>query len=136
MNIIWLQITSLVYMTILLILFFCKKRINSEETKIFKFIMIANEVGLVIELTCFFTVTRIDTIPFINMIATHLLLIYYLLYILLFTVYLFLVGTENEPSNKLKKNTIIFSSVYFFVNVIAIILLPMYYHTENEIYYS
>ena len=71
MSIIWLQISSLVYMTILLILFFSKKRINSEETKIFKYIMIANEIGLIIELTCFFTVTRIDRIPFINMIATQ-----------------------------------------------------------------
>ena len=34
MNMIWLQITSFVYMSILLIVYFSTKRINSTETNI------------------------------------------------------------------------------------------------------
>ncbi len=90
MNIIWLQITSLVYMSILLIIYFSTKRLDSIETSIFKKIMIANEIGLVIELSCFFTISNIDTIPIINSIFTHLLLIYYLCYIIIiYNIFIF-----------------------------------------------
>ena len=136
MNIIWLQITSLVYMSILLIIYFSTKRLESIETSIFKKIMIANEIGLFIELSCFFTVSHIDTIPIINSIVTHLLLIYYLLYILLFTIYLFFVVKPNEKSEKYKKNVNLFCFIYFLINVVLIICLPMKYHIENNKMYS
>lgn len=136
MNIIWLQITSLVYMTILLILYFSKKRIKSDENDIFKKIMIANEVGLLIELSCFVTVVHIDKVPTLNWIVTHALLLYYIIYILLFTQSLFYLSRKTTPTNDFKRKVSLFCVAYFLVNAILVIMLPMYYHTENNIYYS
>ena len=136
MNIIWLQITSLIYLTILIIRYFSVSRITTEENSIFKRIMIANEIGLIIELSCFFTITRINELPFLNFLTTHLLLIYYVVYILLFTVYLFHIAKRQSPTKTYRKKVNIFCLVYFIINIIAILMLPMYYHTEGGVYYS
>ena len=136
MNIIWLQITSFVYLSILIIRYFSSNRISTKENSIFKKIMIANEIGLLIELSCFVTVTKIDEWPTLNYISTHLLLVYYVVYILLFTFYLFFIAKKETPSPKYQKIVNMFCLIYFIINVIGIIFLPMYYHTENNIYYS
>ncbi len=136
MNIIWLQITSFVYLSILIIRYFSSNRISTRENSIFKKIMIANEIGLLIELSCFVTVTKIDEWPMLNYISTHLLLVYYVVYILLFTFYLFFIAKKETPTPKYQKIVNMFCLIYFIINVIGIIFLPMYYHTENNIYYS
>ena len=96
MNMIWLQISSLVYLSILFFVYISKERVKSLENKIFKSIMIANIVGLVIELGCFMTVINMDKIPVINSIVTKLLLVYYLTYILLFTAYVFVISYRKD----------------------------------------
>ena len=82
MSMMWLQISSLIYLCILFVVYISKERINSIENKIFKAIMVSNIVGLIIELGCFITVINMDKIPVINSIVTKLLLVYYLIYIL------------------------------------------------------
>ncbi len=136
MSIMWLQIISLIYLSILIIRYFSSSRISTEENSIFKKIMIVNEIGLLIELSCFFTVTRIDKWPVINEISTRLLLVYYVIYTLLFTIYLFFIAKKEVPSLKYRKNVNLFCISYFVINVLAIMLLPMYYHTDNNVYYS
>ena len=141
MNIMWLQISSLVYLSILFFVYISKERINSLENKIFKAIMISNVVGLVIELGCFMTVINMDKIPIINSIVTKLLLVYYLTYILLFTAYVFVIsyrkdGKTKEQEVKYYKNVAIFCLLYFIINTIFIILLPMQYYNNNGIIYS
>ena len=125
MGIMWVQVTSLIYMTILLILYFSAKRIESEETSIYKKIMISNEIGLIIELLCFITVQHINNLPFLNFLSTHLLLIYYLIYILLFTMYLLFITKKTTPSEKFKKNTTIFCSIYFAITMLLIMVMLM-----------
>ncbi len=136
MNMIWLQITSFVYMSILLIVYFSTKRINSTETKIFRKIMILNEIGLLIELFCFFTVYNINKFRILNSIMTHLLLIYYLSYILLFTLYLFLVVKGENTSKNYIRNVNVFCLIYYFINILFIIFLPMHYYISDNKAYS
>ena len=134
MNIIWLQITSLIYMTILMIVYFSKKRIKNEETKLFDKIIMANEIGLIIELGCFITVTNMDKIPIINTIVTKGLLIYYIVYVLLFTFYLLLVVRDAAISDKARiiiRNSCI---AYFVINSVFVVFLPMEYSNVGEIY--
>ena len=129
-------ITSLIYLTILIIRYFSSSRITTRENSIFKKIMIANEIGLIIELSCFFTVTRINEMPILNYLTTHLLLVYYVIYVLLFTYYLFFIAKQGTPTKKYLRIVNMFCTIYFVANVMAIIILPMYYHTDNNIYYS
>ena len=141
MNMIWLQISSLVYLSILFFVYISKERVKSLENKIFKSIMVSNIVGLVIELGCFMTVINMDKIPVINSIVTKLLLVYYLTYILLFTAYVFVIsyrkdGKIKEKQIKYYKNVAIFCLLYFILNTIFIIVLPMEYYNNNGIVYS
>ena len=141
MNMIWLQISSLVYLSILFFVYISKERVKSLENKIFKSIMVSNVVGLVIELGCFMTVINMDKIPVINSIVTKLLLVYYLTYILLFTAYVFVIsyrkdGKSKEKQIKYYKNVAIFCLLYFILNTIFIIVLPMEYYNNNGIVYS
>ena len=135
MNIIWLHITSLIYMTILIIVYFSKERVNNEETKIFGNIILINELGLLIELFCFLTVSNMDKIPIINSIVTKALLIYYIIYILLFTFYIMLVVRNTKITDKERNKIKEFCFLYFIINVLLVILLPMSYsNTPGHIY--
>lgn len=135
MNICWLQISSLIYMTFLSILYFSKKRIESPETKIFKYIMIANEIGLIIDLLCFYSVTNMDRLPIFNFFITRLLLVYYLIYISLHTFYFFFVVKINKVLANKRKKLITMYSVFFIFSILMIFILDMNYHTaDNKIY--
>ena len=141
MSMMWLQISSLIYLFILFIVYISKERINSIENKIFKAIMVSNIFGLIIELGCFITVINMDKIPIINSIVTKLLLVYYLTYILLFTAYVFIISykkTEKtiQKEKKYCKNIGIFCLIYFIINLLFIIFLPMKYYNNNGIVYS
>ena len=139
MNMIWLQISSLTFLMILLFVYFSKERLNSLENKTFKTIMITNVIGIVIEIFCFMTVTYIEKVPILNSIVTKLLLVYYLIYILLFTFYVFIISYKKIDSVKTKKyykNVTVFCITYFIINCIFIVLLPMYYYNKNNIVYS
>ena len=136
MNIIWLQISSLIYLTILIILFFSAKRIKSIETSIFKTIMLSNWVGLVIELTCFYSVYHYNDAHFLCYWSTHLLLVYYIVYILLFTYYLLVFSHEDISDEKFRRKIRLFCYIYFFINVACIFALPMYIETVQMYSYG
>ncbi len=138
MNIIWLQISSLIYAVLLLIAYFIKKRFPSKENNIFKYLIIMNIIGLIIELSCFYTVINIESIPFFNYIVTRLLIIYYVAFMMIYTIYVFIVSynvNNNENKNimeKVKK----FCLIYFILFSIVLWILPMYYHNFNNQIYS
>ena len=102
--------------------------------------MIINEIGLIIELGCFYTVSNIDKIPFINIIVTKSLLIYYLIYIILFSAYIFVISynkdNKTESQNKKHYKCIwLFCIIFFIINAFIICILPMkYYNNGNKIY--
>lgn len=136
MNIMWLQISSLIYLTILIILYFSSKRIDSPETRIFKYIIISNEIGILIDLLCIYTVTRMDQMPVLNFLATRLLLVYYLIYISLFTMYFFFVVKINKVLYSKRKKLIFMYLLFFVASTIIIFALDMKYHSTPGSVYS
>ena len=54
MTLILIQVTCLVFSLILVITFFVRKNYNSLENKLFKWLMISNNIGLVLELICYY----------------------------------------------------------------------------------
>ena len=143
MHMIWFQITSFIYMTILLILYFSKERYVSLENKIFQFIMIINEIGLVIEFCCFYTVKNMAKLGIINTIVTKGLLVYYLAYIILFTFYLFIISKPMKINDismarvlKDYKKSHLFCLLFFIINSFVVCILPMHYYNKNNVVYS
>lgn len=141
MAIIWLQVTCFVFLILLNIFYFSKKRLKSLENKIFKALMIVNLFGHIIELSCFYTVANMDVIPTINLIVSKGLLVYYLTYILLFSAYVFVISynKENKEEQRVKryyKGVLKFCLSYFLVSMLFIIILPIEYHNSADKIYS
>lgn len=139
MNIIWLQITNLIYIILLIIVYFSKNRLHNMENEMYKYLLFSNLFGLMIELSCFYTVSHIDTMPLLNTIFTKSLLVYYLGFILLFNYYVFIVVfnkddvDKQELKNKLEKVKNV-SIILFVINAIILYVLPMSYSTGKHIY--
>lgn len=140
MSLILLQITSLVYIVLLNIFYFTKEHISNLENRIFKCLLVSNVFGLLIELGCFYTVMHMDKIPLINIVVTKALLIYYLLFLMIYTYYVFVVAF-NEKNHE-SQNTRFFHIVKcvcigLFIILSAIeIFLPMNYYNDGVYVYS
>ncbi len=132
MGIIWLQISCLIFIVTLLISIFVKKSINTVDLFLFKIMILANVVGLVIELLCFFTVANRELYPILNFLATNLLLIYYLFFISLFTYYVL----NFLPKKRNLKFWFKLLTTFFIINSIIIFLLPMKYYSDGVSVYS
>ena len=78
MSLILLHITSFIYIVLLSIFYFKKARLSDVENEIYKYLLISNIFGLLIEFCCFYTVSNMETMEFLALIFTRLLLIYYL----------------------------------------------------------
>ena len=51
-NLTWLIIFSFIYIIVLSFLYFSKERINNGENKIYKYLLITNLIGLVLQFLC------------------------------------------------------------------------------------
>ena len=140
MSLILLQITSLVYIVLLNIFYFSKEHISNLENRIYKYLLVSNVFGLLIELGCFYTVLHMDTIPIINVVVTKALLIYYLFFLAVYTYYVFVVAFNEKNSNVENNN---FFRIVKFICVIGFIVfsaveivLPMEYYSDGTYVYS
>lgn len=140
MSLILLQITSLVYIVLLNIFYFSKEHISNLENRIYKYLLVSNVFGLLIELGCFYTVLHMDTIPIINVVVTKALLIYYLFFLAVYTYYVFVVAFNEKNSNVENNNffrIVKFICVMGFIVFSAVeIVLPMEYYSDGTYVYS
>ena len=135
MGLLMYSVTCLIFLLLLLIIYFTRERIDSLENKIFSAIMISNAIGLVIEVCCYFTVKNMDAFPVLNIIMTKSLLVYYLLYISLFTMYVYVISHfsngeyQNDPeyNKKVIRNCLI----YFLFNSLITCILPLEYNNTG-----
>ena len=140
MSLILLQITSLVYVVLLNIFYFMKEHISNLENRIFKCLLVSNVFGLLIELGCFYTVMHMDKIPIINVVVTKALLIYYLLFLMIYTYYVFVVAF-NEKNSDLENSKFFYTvkcvciGLFFVLSAIEI-FLPMEYYNDGTYVYS
>lgn len=142
MTFIWLQITSLIYISILIGVYFSKKRLKNLENNLFIYMMIANAVGLILEIFCYFTLMYIIKIPVINFMTTRILLGYFLLWIVIFSIYIFIISIkinkEDDPVGygKYVKSVKLHFIVVFFAALVICWCLPLEYNLDPNYYYS
>ena len=132
---------SIFYSLLLTAVFFTKKKISLVENKIYGYLIICNLAGTIMGTLNYFTIRNIDKLSLVNSIVSKGMIIYFLSWITLFTIYVFMISrSRNQESqtqylsyyNKIKK---IFGIVYL-VFAIIIIILPLYFHNEDGIVYS
>ena len=142
MSLILLQITSLIYVLLLNIFYFSKNHVSNIENEIYKYLLSLNVVGLLIDIGCFYSVSHIDTIlPIINIIITKSLLVYYLLFISIFTIYVFIISYKKDgiDINKLKVKYFKIRKYclsIFGICALIVCILPMFYFNDGKYVYS
>ena len=121
-------LTSLIYSIFLNILFLKKKSVNNFETKTFGILVVANLIGIMLELSCSYFVLNFGTDNILSMIVTKLFLIYLLTFLFVFMLYSLYISYNGEKENKDKmnnyiKNIKIFVLSFYIASVILSLVL-------------
>ena len=132
-NLTWLIIFSFMYVIALSFLYFSKKRLDNGENKIYKYILITNLVGLVLQFLCDFVSYKYDVIPIvISDFILRLYLVYFIVFISLLIFYLI------EISFKHKRIANIITIIVDVLITIIVFVLPYSLHRDvsQKIYYT
>ena len=132
---------SFFYSVLLTIMYFSKKRLNRVENKIYGSLIICNLIGVILAVSCYYTINNMASMPFLNYIVSKSLLIYYLAWITIFTIYVFVISYQKKARNEEEKNKNIkkiskLFIILFFLIAILVCILPLYFHNTNGIIYS
>lgn len=131
MNTFILLIFSFIYISLILILYHFKERLNLYENKIYSAIIIANLFGVSLEMVC--QLTASETVPLISQIFVRFFMIYLLVWGGLLTFYISIIAANNEASYKTKTIGFILSFILFSIPVT---FLPMEYYMTGSSYYT
>ena len=132
-NLTWVIIFSFMYIVALSFLYFSKTRLDNGENKIYKYILITNLVGLVLQISCDFVSYKYDVIPtIISDFVLRLYLVYFIIFISLLIFYLI------EISFKHKKIANIITLIGDTLITIVVFMLPYNLHRDvvQKIYYT
>lgn len=134
-------VCTFIYMLLLCVVNFSKKRMNTIETKIYDQLIILNVIGLILEFLCCLTVKNMDNIPVLNAIMNRSYLIYFASFVTLFTLYVYLacdkansISTDSVIKlNKIEKTVV---AIVYAILLGCVLLLPIQYNNEPNAVYS
>ena len=129
------SICSLFYIVLLCVVYFCKKRVNNFDNKIYSLILCTTVFGIVLQNISYF----IDIFNFVNsssyiyLILVKLILLYYTTWILLFLVYVFCTSFGSKIIDT-TMNKIIFLIIYAIL-VVLTFMLPVSVYQDGSYAY-
>lgn len=136
-------ICSLLYSTMVYIVYASKKKLNNMENRIYSLLLKINIFGLVLELGCnlFLFYSDVSNIlSILNIVVNKSFLIYLLSWELLFATYIFLIsffGEENTQRNKkTKKRMLLIMAAIYIISSLLILVFPTYYFNDGNFVYS
>lgn len=128
------SIAILIFNILLTCIYFSKKRVDSFETNVYKNLIFVNLLTSIFAICSYFCILKLDTSGVLNFVFSKGLLVLYLAWILLFTLYIF--GISNYNS---KINQELAYKFFFFLLIcgsLLIFFLPLYYNNTSNIVYS
>ena len=123
-------VISLVYSFFLNLLFFSKNHVKNYETKIYKYLIVINFIGLLCELESGIFIEFGPDFEIVIKILLKLFLIYLSTYATLLCQYVYELIMNSQKSYKK------FIYILIFFNAIILFLLPIDYYSNNGIIYS
>lgn len=112
---IYFPISAIAFSLLIIVVFFIKKPIKSTETRIYKYLLIVNFIGLIIELLCTYAAYISDTHHFISDFILKLYLVYNITFTALLTFYVFYISKSNNDKSYKIKNTKLYILLYFIL---------------------
>lgn len=127
---IYFQISGLLYITLLIWVFFSKKRNDSIENNILITMVITNLVSLVFDVLNTYFVLNLNGIPMISNIISKFTLILIVFWLYLLTIYIFILSFNKEErvskdKHKLLKDMVKKSGPIVGVSLLAILVIPV-----------
>lgn len=126
-----LTISGLIYLILIIIIYYKRKRIKTKENKIYSLLLITTLIELILGIFSYIFIINLDLFPIITRIINILYLISLDSWILFFLLYILSISSDFK-SKKLYK---IFWIVYIIVNLL-ISVLPINYYYKNNIMYT
>lgn len=134
-------ICSLIFITLVAVVYFSKPRIKSLENSIYKWLVISNIIGLILEIGCYFAVNLVTSQYLISIAILKLYVVYIFVWSIIFNVYVFIVSHKdyNKKDNsldeyfkKVKKYTILGG----LTASIIMLMLPIEIFNEGNLTYT
>ena len=135
----YFTIASLFYSILLTIIYFKKEHIKTIETKIYSYIVITNLLNVICAILCAISILFMDKIPGINNLIGKTLIMFFFLWVYLFSIYVIIATNKEKDDKQLRKYLYkkrIILSIILLISIAVIYSLPLYYHNENKIIYS
>lgn len=131
---IFLNYSGLLYTLLIALCFFCRKKINNTDTKIYGFLIIVTFLELVFGLISAYAI-YFDNLYIFKNIISRLFLCAILSWIFTFTIYLVNIKKDTNDVKKLKRlNLVLF--VFYLISIFSILFLPLEYVCENKAIYT
>ena len=122
---IYIQIISLVYSFMLMIVYFSKKRLNTPENKVYKLLIIVNFVGIILDVICAVTTFNMVSVKTYNIIIAKLYLMYFITWIMAFSTYTFAISIKEEGKEEKIKKYLLIDLILFIIYTIIVFILPL-----------
>ena len=129
----FLLVFSLIYVIGLLIIYFSKKRLGNRENTIYKWLIISNLIGIMLQLGCDFVSAYYNEIPTIVTIPIlKLFIVYFVVWINTMLDYLLAIIYPD------KKSIVKVNIVLTVIESLLVLVMPFELHLDyiNSIYYS
>lgn len=131
------QICSLLYISLICIMYFFKERIKSIETTIYKYLIISAIIILLIDIISVWFIYHMDLYPALNLLFCKLFLMSLILWQSILLVYIYVVSIndkENVSTNV--QRSVIVSMIICFISCIIIIILPLNFSRGTDYVFS
>ncbi len=135
------SISSLIFGSLLLIVYFSKKRLFLVENKMYLLMLITLIFLLIFEIGCFWAGGNINNYPFISELILKLYLIIISFYITIFSIYIFSITCKIKDLNTIEfkerlRKFILYWGVPFTIMIFAILILPLEVIKHNAASYT
>ena len=127
-------ISSLVVSLIMAFTYFARKKVNTSETKVYSYLIIISILGSIISIPLYFLIKDYQSFNLFTFLIPRLYLLYIMVFV--FTIVCYFRVIASKINEKYFFGDVeMFFSIYLFINLIIILILPMEYHNSNgEVY--
>lgn len=127
---------ALVYLLLLVVVFFSKKRLKSLENKIYSYLIIIAVIELITEIILDYVGPLYQTTPLLSYGVAKIYLIFLLLWATTLCTYVVTIALQMKRKDKLIKKVHNFFIAFFIVFAIIDFSLPISFYYEGDIAYT
>ena len=131
-----ITIISVIYMALLAIVYFSKRRISTTENKIYSNMIKLSCFGIIVDAVSSLFVIFNATDSYFFRVATKLMFIYYVLWSGMLFSYTVLTSLRYKKDNSANINKILKLIYYFFaICAVLVVCFPLTYHSKDGVIY-